>query len=1065
MVTQSIRRIPAVALSALLLLTVAAKPSEASTDTIPLALNRIGALANANLDIDGKDDERVDAGIAIFDTGVALDNPNVNLISAVDCMNATAENEYACDESPGAGDDTHGHGTAAAIRAAGIDYGSDAAGVAPGARIYAVRDVDEPISQAEKDAAKEAYDKCLEGGGKEIECAAEVSIPWSLAPAIGATKWVTAHADEIDVAATGPGRLCAIEPVPDHLLLCTDEQQIAEYREAVAEMVDAGVVYVEAALPYERDVSSSAGGSMPADAIITSVVADGDGLPGGKYEGDPCPFDQHPSDKDDTRWDRSGWGENVAIAAPACAPSSAIPQVAGAGALLASIDHPESREDVEAIRGTLIESGDTGEIAEGGWHDDSGDGFKEPLVDVGDEELFAPETTPGCAAVAGDAESDVDGDGRSDLVTLRPDGRVYVHKGNSEAKFGSAIASFDDEYEDGPLLSALYIGEGHHVVDVADVTGDGCDDLVTLASDASAYVYRGMPDATFGLGTLASPVPGNMTPALLKEGGHEPIAAADVNGDGHADLVTYRDAVDDVRVFLGQPSGKFAEPVSGVPATVYAALHTGSGEYFLDLADVTGDGRADLVSMTTWDDLWVRPGNSTGTFDGAVGTTYHSGFTVDPAMEDGAGEEPLGLGDVNGDGKADLMTTTGGYGYVYPGTSGGWFSAKVKQGPGTSTTFNSANAFEVAGILNVDGNAYADLVLRDSSGITVVKGTSNGVFSGAAQSLGGFKSTQHFQNQVSGNEMVIEKPAYRRRGCASNGCHYSTASPSPASGFGATSRGDRYSIFPSEPDGDVLQRWWNAELGWSGWGWHGSPPGGQASSESAAVSPTPSSNYVFVRGANGALWQKSWSDESGKWSEWSSLGGELATGAGPAAASRETGKMDLFARAAADKSVIRKSWTSGSGWGSWETVAGTTGTTGLGVSSRNGGLALFMRDAEGDITQRWWGSKLGWSELGWHGSPPGGPATSAPAAISPSQDSVHVFVRGADRGIWEKVWTDESGKWTSWSPLGGVLRSGPAVASRAASGEIHLFARAANDSYWRKRWSQGGGWSQWEPVY
>jgi hypothetical protein len=123
-----------------------------------------------------------------------------------------------------------------------------------------------------------------------------------------------------------------------------------------------------------------------------------------------------------------------------------------------------------------------------------------------------------------------------------------------------------------------------------------------------------------------------------------------------------------------------------------------------------------------------------------------------------------------------------------------------------------------------------------------------------------------------------------------------------------------------------------------------------------------------------------------------------------------------------------------------------------------------MRNSEGDVVQRWWTESTGWSEQGWHGHPPGGPATSAPAAVLPAEGSVHIFVRGADHALWEKVWSAASEEWSEWTSLGGVLRSGPAVISPAA-GEIHLFARAANDSYWRKRWSEAAGWSRWEPVY
>jgi FG-GAP-like repeat len=1050
------------------LLAVAAFPADADAS---LSLQRIGALVNANLDIDGKDDQRVDAGIAILDTGVDLENPHLNVIEAVDCTEASAENEYACDESPGAGADDaadgHWHGTTTALAVAGIDDGSGFLGVAPGARIYGVDEVVNTADLREKVQAE--YEECLKVGGKEVECAEQTVHHWDLSAQIAATKWVTAHADEIDVAVGGPGRTCTIELVPGWYSVCSDEEQVDEYHAAVKEMVDAGVVFVTVSTPARSDVSAGIGGSSPEDAIITSVVAEGDGLPGGKYESNPCPNPFNPfefEDEDDTRWSLSGWGEGVAIAAPACAFSGAIPQVAGAAALLASADHPESREDVEAIREALIDAGDTGEIAKGGWHDNSPDGIKEPLLDVSDEELFDPVMLPGCnVAAAPEVESDVDGDGHADLVTMHPDGSVTVHgggEGGAGLQFASGVDSRDEQ---GSLTPALYSGSGDYAVDVADVSGDGCADLVTLNSNGDAIVYPGRPDRSFGF-----PIPsleGTLDPALLKTGGHEPIAAADVTGDGYADLVSYDDQSDHLTVYPGSAAGTF-EAGETTAETVYSALHTASGEYFLDAADVTGDGKADLVSMTTWKDLYTRAGKADGTFAAAVSSQWGN---VDPALDNGSGREPFGVADVTGDGKADLVLGQSGSVYVYPAQSGvdlGRFGTpKASGGTTPSTTFGTSPGFEFPGILDIDGNGNADVVLAHTAGqVYVAGGQGDGSFKTSASvsfTAGFLKSTQHFQNQnADGSELVIEKPALRRRGCAANGCLTPTPT-NPASGFGAAGRNSGYSIYPAEPDGDVLQRFWTAGTGWSGWGWHDSPPRGQATSESAAVSPTSSSDYIFVTGADQALWEKHWTDAAGRWSDWSSLGGALATDPGPAAVSLQSGTMDVFARTASDKSVIRKSWTSGSGWGSWVTVSGTSATTGIGATSRSGVLNLFMRDARGDITQRWWTPSSGWSSLGSHGSPPAGAATSAPAAASLS-GSVHLFARGSDQALWEKVWVDSASRWSEWTSLGGVLRSGPAATS-PTSGEVHVFARFANDSYFRKRWSEAEGWSGWEPVY
>src|SRR5919106_172448 len=53
--------------------------------TIPTGIQRIFAPGNPNLDIDGVDDERVDVDVAIIDTGIDLDHPDLNVVGSTNC--------------------------------------------------------------------------------------------------------------------------------------------------------------------------------------------------------------------------------------------------------------------------------------------------------------------------------------------------------------------------------------------------------------------------------------------------------------------------------------------------------------------------------------------------------------------------------------------------------------------------------------------------------------------------------------------------------------------------------------------------------------------------------------------------------------------------------------------------------------------------------------------------------------------------------------------------------------------------------------------------------------------
>jgi subtilisin family serine protease len=100
--------------------------------TIPTGVERMGTLQNPTAKIDGVDD-RVNVDIAIIDTGIDLDHPDLNVVSSTNCARSVG----ACRD--GQGNDGHGHGTHVAGIAAALDNNYGAVGVAPGARLWAVK--------------------------------------------------------------------------------------------------------------------------------------------------------------------------------------------------------------------------------------------------------------------------------------------------------------------------------------------------------------------------------------------------------------------------------------------------------------------------------------------------------------------------------------------------------------------------------------------------------------------------------------------------------------------------------------------------------------------------------------------------------------------------------------------------------------------------------------------------------------------------------------------------------------------------------------------------------------
>jgi subtilisin family serine protease len=308
---------------------------------VPTGVRRIFAPDNPNLDIDGQDDVRVDVDVAVIDTGV-LAHSDLNVVARTNCSSGFCQN--------GSGNDDNGHGTHVAGTVAALDNNIGVVGVAPGARIHSV--------------------KVCGAGGQCFNSAI-----------IAGVDWVTARASSIEVANMslgGPGTNSALN-------------------QAITRSINAGVVYAVAAGNSDQDARNFSPASHP-DVITVSALADFNGLPGGGAS-PTC-----RSDQDDTLASFSNWGPAVEIAAPGVCirstwnnggyntisgTSMASPHAAGAAAILASGPRdPTSRSDVLAIRQRIVDTGNSN------WTDDSGDGIKEPLLDVGDSSQYPPDGGP-----------------------------------------------------------------------------------------------------------------------------------------------------------------------------------------------------------------------------------------------------------------------------------------------------------------------------------------------------------------------------------------------------------------------------------------------------------------------------------------------------------------------------------------------------------------------------------------------------------------------------------------------------------------------------------------------
>ena len=367
-----------------------------------------------------------------------------------------------------------------------------------------------------------------------------------------------------------------------------------------------------------------------------------------------------------------------------------------------------------------------------------------------------------CHAVAAPGRavrSDVNGDGLADLVTLSRQS-AYTALGSGARTLTPLPPVFHHTMD-----SALFDGEGHLVVDVADVNGDMRSDLVTASSTGHVHVYPGTALGSFGRGVPS--FEGSFPLATEVREGFEPLAVADVNGDGFGDLVAAR--AGSVYVWPGRADGTFGASVESFAGTFDSARFDGTGHFAIDVADVTGDERADLVTVVAEGTAYVYPGQASGAFGSGVAS--FSGTASPLVMLEGRGFEPVGVGDVNGDGMGDLVLAhTSGHVHVYPGAASGRFTSRAESFAGSlQTAVTGGEGHQIVGPLDVDGNGRADLVTVHTNGtVYVYSGTSAHTFELGVASLAG--ELVRAQPDGEGHELLSQKSVLRRRGCAASGC-------------------------------------------------------------------------------------------------------------------------------------------------------------------------------------------------------------------------------------------------------------------------------------------------------
>jgi hypothetical protein len=222
------------------------------------------------------------------------------------------------------------------------------------------------------------------------------------------------------------------------------------------------------------------------------------------------------------------------------------------------------------------------------------------------------------------ALGDANGDGHPDIASAN----TNIANHSISLLLGDGAGGFADAvlFPVGTEAGAYYSPQG---IVLTDVTGDANADIVTSNSGTNNLSLL----AGDGSGGFAAAV--HLTPDL----GPVAVAAGDVTGDGHVDLVTLNTTAQDISVLAGDGAGGFAAAVSFPIYPFMAVLEYNPWPWGLALADVDGDGHLDIVTANTQNDtvsLLTNDGSGDFSMLAWYGTGAHPG-SVAVADIDGDG--------------------------------------------------------------------------------------------------------------------------------------------------------------------------------------------------------------------------------------------------------------------------------------------------------------------------------------------------------------------------------------------------------------------------------------------